>query len=203
MKRFLPYGLLSIALCSLAAPDAEACVPIPDADAVTGLEGRRGVVWIEADTFSLTFQNQTSTVGGDFAWVIPIPGVPDAVDQASEQFLNDLDRVTAPMIEQSDCYKECPSEYADAGVAPGNSQSGVSSEVTVWISGSLGDLEYVVVSADSSVELLEWLTDRGFNLDKALVDVMDDYLGRSFSFFAAKVSGAGASAMTSLARRRR
>jgi hypothetical protein len=173
----------------LAARPARACIPIPDASGVTDMESRRAVVWLRQTTFEMMFQNRYSGSAADFAWVIPLPGVPTKVDQPSDGFLEDLDRFTAPMIENQQCVVPCV-KYPDAGALPGGTVPPPS--ITVWGSGVLGDLEYQVLSATSSQALITWLNTQGFQLPAALETLVNSYLSDGWVFFAAKIA-AGAS----------
>lgn len=184
---------IGFALVLTAPRPAEACIPIPDASGLTDMNARRAVIWIDSSSFDIIFQNQYSGSGKSFAWVIPLPGVPTQVDQPTDGFLRDLDRFTAPMFEKRSCYVPCPSGPPDAGVSQGPKVP--PPEVTVWQSGSLGNLDYVVLSSKSSADLVTWLKGRGFKLPASLTPLVDDYLSKGFTFFAAKLaSGAGAQA---------
>jgi len=153
------------------------------------MNGRRAVIWLRsAQTFEMIFQNRYSGDSKSFAWIIPLPGVPTKVDQPADSFLDELDRLTAPMIEDRSCTIPCNRGWGmDAGIAvPGGTSQGP--DVTIWGSGRLGDLEYVTISSSKSKDLMDWLTARGFNLDLSLQAIIDTYLMKGFVFFAAKIA---------------
>ncbi len=153
------------------------------------MNGRRAVIWLKSNqTFEMIFQNRYTGDAKGFAWIIPLPGVPTKTDQPTANFLDELDRLTAPMIEKRSCTIPCQRGWAtDAGVAlPGSNTQ--PPDVTVWGSGKLGDLEYVTLSSTKSKDLLDWLTARGFNMDLSLQAIVDTYIQKGFVFFAAKLA---------------
>lgn len=194
MHRFLTC-CAAIGLALLPTRPARACIPIPDASGVTNMEARRAVIWLRQSTFEMIFQNQYSGSAQDFAWVIPLPGVPTDVGQPTDSFLEELDRYTAPMIENQSCTKPCPSwGPPDAGAVPGATVPPPS--VTVWGHGSLGDLDYQVLSSTSSQALINWLNAGGFTLPAGIEPLVASYLADGFTFFAAKVASGAASSKT-------
>ncbi len=162
-----------------------ACVPVPDATGLTEMSGRRAVIWIKDDTFEMIFQNQYSGDAEQFAWIIPLPGVPTLVVQASDGFLDELDEYTKPILEEQRCYIPCPIDYEEVDAGLGTPD--VESTVTEWGSGSLGDLEYTVITSDSNDDLLAWLSARDFELDSALEPLIQSYIDNGAAFFAAKM----------------
>jgi hypothetical protein len=184
-RTMVALGLCAL-LAGLAARPARACIPIPDTSGVTDIDSRRAVIWIKLWTFELILQNRYTGTAKDFAWVVPLPGVPLEVDQPQEHFFEDLDVYTAPMIEQRACVTPCATKGGmDAfmlgpEVAP--------PKVTLWSSGTLGELEWQVLSAQDSQALTAWLVDQGFQLPTALRPLIDSYLADGFVFFAAKLA---------------
>ena len=152
------------------------------------MTGQRGVVWIHEDgTVDLHVQSSYAGAADEFAWVIPVPALP-TVSEGSGDFLDDLDRATAPRFTYERCYYPCP-DYsggdadADAdspGVPPGD-------PVVVWDEGQVGILDYSIVSATHPEDLLAWLTDNGFAGIEGMDPVIAEYVRDGFYFFAARI----------------
>lgn len=192
---FLSMMIVPLALCCLSPRQARACIPIPDASGLTDMQSRRAVIWIKSQSFEMMFQNLYSGSSKNFAWVIPLPGAPTKVAQPSKGFVEQLDAYTSPMFEKQQCFVPCPKNWGrDASVASMPDAGVNPPQVTVWGTGQLGDLDYVLISSSKSADLIAWLKARSFNLPTTLTPLVDDYLKKGFVFFAAKVStGAGIS----------
>jgi hypothetical protein len=194
MKRSSPLLAVSVMVATVAMSwlprPAQACIPLPNASGLTDMESRRAVIWIHPQTFDIMFQNRYTGNAQDFAWVIPLPGVPTAVGQPSDNFFEDLDRFTSPMFEDRSCTIPCPSYNADGGIS--GEVNIVPPEVTIWGSGKLGDLEYVVISSTTSADLVAWLKAHNYSLPVELEPLVDDYLSKGYTFFAAKIAAGAA-----------
>jgi hypothetical protein len=148
------------------------------------------------DSDSLTLFIQSSVQGDlqDFAWVLPLPAIPDSIDEAPSDLFQLLDDMTAPRFIQ---YKK--HEPSGAGCLNGldfessgdgqeiTAASDNRGEVEILNTGLVGDFSYEVVRSDEPDALVTWLNENGYRIPNALKPIMNDYIEEGFVFLAAKV----------------
>lgn len=151
---------------------------------------QRALIWQRFDALELiiepVFDWEPGTPG---AWVIPLPALPQEIKAGDPVFLKDLDRATAPRFEEACidtsccCYPE-PCDLA----APETKLLREELGVIVWASGSVGALDYVVLSSAEGYRLAQWLQDNDFEIPNELLSVITDLETAGVYWFVAKVS---------------
>ncbi|MCB9665141.1 MAG: DUF2330 domain-containing protein [Alphaproteobacteria bacterium] len=163
-------GALALGAAALALPDqAAACggffcssVPMDQSKEriVFAIDEEAGKVDVHVQIF---FQGEARA----FAWVVPVPGVPE-VGLSTDQLFQTLDWQTRPYFnldwkEKGSCVydggifygPEAALDDADSGAGGGPPSDGV----TVEAEGQTGPYDWKVVSATSKQALLDWLAD--------------------------------------------
>lgn len=153
------------------------------------VDAQRAVIDVGADALDLIIEPVFRWTGGDGAWVVPFPALP-AVSAADGDFLAELDRVTAPKyvdvcMEPSCC---CDGWACDVATPGGGEAVGVDSDVTVWESGTVGDLEYVLIGAQEGDDIVQWLADNDFAVPAALGDALAAMETSGTVFFVSRVA---------------
>ncbi len=117
----------------------------------------------------------------DFAWVVPVPGVPE-LGSASRALFDDLLDMTAPMYRTRDDTWSChPGFSPDLADGPG---------VDVIRRDLIGMYDVTVLAADNAAALDDTLTAWGFlhaGNSAQVLPVLDDYVGRGWVFVAMRV----------------
>ena len=129
----------------------------------------------------------------DFAWVLPVPGVPD-VFLSTEALFDTLERSTVlqPQVQldttgpcitgETDADSDTDSD-SDSDVDTGPGYGGVD----VLVEAPVGPYDTVVLQATSSVVLVDWLQDNGYAVPDALAGSIDPYLASGMNFLALKL----------------
>ncbi|MBK7152468.1 MAG: DUF2330 domain-containing protein [Sandaracinaceae bacterium] len=139
-------------------------------------------------TVTAVVQVQYSGPSESFAWVLPVPGIPE-VEVSSDLAFNRLMAVSNPLYlmnttvdgvcrqPRSDSptttfATTSPQFFADAGVGP---------PVTVVAAGNVGPYEYEVIQLDPSTErpgdvAIAWLGDNGYDVDSLGGSSLGSYL---------------------------
>ena len=127
----------------------------------------------------------------EFAWVVPVPDVPELFPSSDDVFTL-LDSVTKPQFRLVvDEVDECDDDriwydydYALSSSAPAPEAGGVN----VVAEEKVGPYETVTLRARSTDELLTWLQDNGFDLPDALSPALDPYVAEESYFVAMRLA---------------
>ena len=122
----------------------------------------------------------------EFAWVVPVPGVPKIETFPAAAF-DALDVATEPRFDLPDGCRFSD----DRSVPPqgGNVEVGEPSAtgVTVLASSIVGDYETETLSATGAAELYIYLNDNGFRVVEQMVPFIELYIGQGLNFVAVKL----------------
>lgn len=148
---------------------------------------------------TLTMANDFDGAVGEFALVVPVPVVvqQDDVQVLEPAVFDRLDLYSGPRLVEYDCdglYPEPPKKSLgcsqDMSVMAFEDAGGAQSSVDVESRFIVGEYDVVVLSADDSMDLLQWLSDQGYAVSPAASDAIQEYLDQGSYFFAAKVDPA-------------
>jgi hypothetical protein len=139
----------------------------------------------------------------DFGWVVPFPQLPQVDERPVDtDFFKDLDTMTATYFVTEGCYHGgcggndigfCGTAAGDAGYQ----DETAGSKVTVWRSGEIGILEYVIVSSGDGESIVEWLETNGFVVRASAEPIIQQLASERTYFFAARI-GIGVSSVKTL-----
>jgi hypothetical protein len=153
------------------------------------------------DEGSITTYVQISYTGRpeDFAWVLPMPSVPN-VDTADSAMFRDLDRLTQPVYippRPPDCLRRpMPAMAAPAGRSEAKPASD-GSQTTVLASGEVGPFAYDVVTSPDPLDLVAWLRNNGYRITDEMIPLVRVYTDEGLVFLAMKLKpGQGTSDVT-------
>jgi len=136
------------------------------------------------------------------AWVVPLPAVPTKVLEGDPGVLDDLDALTAPtfvsLCWEPDCHEECGlfgcafggggSSGGEGGGGGGGNVETTGASVTVWSSGTVGALDYHVISADDTADVSAWLDANGYALGDGAAEALATLTAEGTVFFVARVT---------------
>jgi hypothetical protein len=150
---------------------------------------------------TLTMANDFEGAVGEFALVVPVPTVitEDQVHVLDPAVFTRLDAYSGPRLVEYTCdqlYPEKPDwspslgcrsyDLAMDGALDSGGMGGVD-PVEVEERFIVGEYEIVVLSADDSLAMLQWLSDQGYAVSPAAADAIQEYLDQGSYFFAARV----------------
>lgn len=135
------------------------------------------------EKISITFSTGYTGDGKNFAWVIPVPAVPELEDiretgEIAETAFRLLEQQTAPF------YTPAPMGWRGAG----GKAEGPLSCVTVHGTVLLEHYQASVLGAASGSSLLDWLTQNGYEVSRAAESVLDAYVQDNWAFVAVKLN---------------
>ena len=161
-------------------------------ESTTEIGAQRAVLWLDGSDLVLEIEPNFHWDENGAAWVIPLPARPE-VFVGDSVFMDDLDWMTRPRFILTKSKETCHCSLF-GGSSAGNKALGsgdvarAKDLVTVWQNGSLGNLDYVVISGDDNENILEWLDKSGYYVSDTLKTAFDDMDFSKKYFFAAKVS---------------
>jgi hypothetical protein len=160
---------------------------------------------IDEDAGKTTAHVQITYVGDPaaFAWIVPVPGVPDVADSKQSHF-EELDAATRLMVTPPPSIPCAQRAFADDSSAEcgGCSDSDVvnsaggdefgdnpnpDSPVTVYAHDFTDNYEYHVIGAERTGDLVTWLQDNLYNVTDNMTPVMDVYNNPALRFLAVKL----------------
>jgi hypothetical protein len=152
-------------------------------------EAQRAVLWLRDGQWELTIYPLFSRQAGRSAWVVPFPVRP-VVSEGSADLMDELEAITAPVTVEfcSQPYCCCPGDEWCETAAGGDGQpQWAEPTVNVWERGTVGSLDYVVLSSADGESLTNWLTDNDYGIPAAVTPVLTDLAAEGSFFFAAKL----------------
>jgi hypothetical protein len=153
----------------------------------------------DGDRTVITMANDFQGEVEDFAVVIPVPTFieREQINVGSRALVEHLDAYTAPrLVEYHDpdpCMRFELRKYAmnDAAL-PSSIQeleaAGRSRGVTIEASYTVGEYDILILSADESSGLIDWLKENDYRIPRGAKRVVESYLKQDMRFFVAKVN---------------
>ena len=180
------YALLLALACMLLTPlSVAACGGLFTADSYTEQSAERLIFAVDPGKVTLYEQIRYTGSPKDFAWVLPVPALPQ-VDTASVELFQNLNSQTAPHFytpgeqDSSSCYANGGSGAA----APQNSSS-----VNVFSGGNVGPYSYNVINSNSPQALTQWLTAHNYKIPAESQAEMQPYIAAHMFFLAMRLKG--------------
>ncbi len=165
-------------------------------DAPVDQSGEDIVFGINSDDGEVTMHVQVAYEGPseDFAWIVPVSQNPE-VGVSTDQLFFELDWRTRPTFnieyverhrcENDNTYQDYDYSSYSASSAPAADSAGGTVEVVQQ--GQVGPYEQVVLRAETTEGLLDWLQDNGYDLPDSLDSVLTPYVDSESYFLALKL----------------
>ena len=203
-----PYLLCGLAVSLMMASeptDARACGGTfcdngPQAMPVDQ-SGENVLFVMDGKTVEAHVQIQYEGAAERFAWIVPMPKVPD-VQVGSALLFNALLQGTVPsygFTQQTDvCEAEGPSDMANgaggfAGGSGGGSGGGAGSGPQVVFEKTVGAFEVVVLQGGTAQEVSKWLGDNNYQNIPSAPEILKDYVDQNYVFVAIKLTAGSSS----------
>lgn len=180
--------LLAVALF-IMPPSALACGGLFCQNIPVDQAAERIIFSVDPDQVTAYVQINYMGEAPDFAWVVPVPAVPD-VDVAEIDPFNEIQAATDPVFmlpPQPDCL------FRDDGGAVFESAAMPSADsaesVTVFASGEAGPYAYDVVGTETGEAnaLIDWLNENNYRITPEMEPLVHVYVEESMVFLAMKL----------------
>ena len=183
------------ALCAgaliVSAPPAQACGGFFCSQQPMDQAGERIVFGVDEGRVSANIQITFDGDAEDFAWVVPVAGVPD-ISLAPEYLFQQIDNSTRPIYWLNWDYGDdsCgfwPYPEAD-GAGGGGGDPSEDGGVEVLAHEQVGPYDTVVVSSQNAMDMLTWLNDNGFDQPEESLPIIDHYILQGMVFLGMKLT---------------
>lgn len=130
----------------------------------------------------------------DFAWVLPVPGIPD-ISLGNNAIFPALEQATRPRFSLQQVGQPCDADFqripfnafTGASSSASSSADGESGGVEVLSSGEIGPFEQQVVSSDDPSAMAQWLVDNNYLLSERGEELLKPYIDMGMNFLALKL----------------
>jgi MYXO-CTERM domain-containing protein len=197
-----PYALPLTALLLAALPPRAAdacggtvCDQGPNAMPVDQT-GENILFVIDQDQVEVHIQIQydPDTNAQQFAWLIPLPEVPD-FSVGSELLFQELLNATVPTYGLNDVFEFCGGTGTDgfpqtsgASFVDESTSGGTDTGVVVKKIETVGAFEVVVLGGMNAADIMQWLGDNGYQQDPNAQPILQEYIDEGNSVVAFKLS---------------
>jgi hypothetical protein len=144
---------------------------------------QRAIMWQRDQVWEIHIQPIFSRGRGSGTWIVPFPVLP-TVEPSSAAFFEQLEMLTAPVF-VSYC-ETCPGSGGGEGGEAEIVDAGA--YVRVWERGSVGDLDFTVISSADGESAVDWLVSQGYEVDSAGEALLTELEGEGAFFFVGKLS---------------
>ncbi|MEM7343818.1 MAG: DUF2330 domain-containing protein [Chloroflexota bacterium] len=188
-KRLVFLGILTILLLS-AAP-AGACGGLFCQNIPVDQAAERIIFTVDPDTVSAYVQINFTGNAPDFAWVVPVPSVPE-VDVAEVSAFNELQVATDPVFmvpPVPDCMFDDEFSFFGGAMAPEPALESAAQDVTVYSSGEAGPYAFDVVGTETGNvnALIDWLNENNYRITPEMEPLVFVYVREGMMFLAMKL----------------
>lgn len=198
MKKLFPLLIASLTL--LVSGNALAFCGFYVAKADTRLYNKASKVVMvrDEDRTVITMSNDFQGDVKDFAMVVPVPELleREQINVTSQALIDHLDAYTAPRLveyfDEDPCnLRRMLKMEATNALAPSMVVADAMAEdlgVTIEASYTVGEYDILILAAEESDGLVQWLTTNGYQLPPGAEAVVGSYLKQGMKFFVAKVN---------------
>jgi hypothetical protein len=176
-------------LASLLLPAALACpTVVPGTPSQLSFDTAQIAIARQGDLTTFSVSINPAGDPQDFALVLPVPEVlaQEQVRTLDGALFARLDAYTAPRFVRSPC--QTSDSAAGGNDGGGGEEEGGTGEVVVEASYLVGDYEVVILSAEESDALIDWLNANGYQLPEGAGPMVQEYIDQGVFFLAAKVA---------------
>jgi len=187
--------------CGIASNNAAAFCGFYVAKADTDLfnSASQVVMVRDEDRTVITMANDFEGDVKDFAMVIPVPTFIERgqINVANQGLIDHLDAYTAPRLveyfDENPCQRhayrtELAMAMADSVQLKGSGVAAEESGVTIEAKYTVGEYDILILSAEESSGLIDWLQANDYQLPEGAEEVVGSYLKQGMRFFVAKVN---------------
>ena len=197
-----------VAFTALPSSSARACGGFA-CSATPIIQSRESVVYsYEADgTISMAVQINYEGRDEDFAWILPVPVVPDSIEVGVDALFTQLQAATEPTFVldrrvDGTCAADPHCSYPGGGgfgcsyaayesAPPYTDGGGVGADagsVVIHSEGNVGPYDTVVIGAATASEVVTWLGDNSYDIPAGIEPLLEPYATQGFVFVALRLN---------------
>jgi len=220
LRLVLPTLLAATCLVTLAPSQANACGGFvcnnPNGGGPTPVvqAGERVIFEKRADGRIRAYvQIRYNQPGGPpigFSWIVPVMNIPE-IGIANAGMFDILDNATAPQFRfltqqgpvsggggGGGCSDSSGADFSRGGAPGAFNETADASGVMVWGQERVGDYETAIIGSEDPMVLIEWLTERDYDIPEGAEDLIGDYVeeGHVFAAFRYAPLGEGTGTLT-------
>ena len=150
---------------------------------------QRAILWQRNGVWEIHITPVFTRNHAKSAWVVPFP-VLFKVKTGSSDFFNQLELLTAPLFVEA-CVETNAGSGCNRNQGGGDSNitpTGGQSLVEIWDQGTVGELDYVIISAQTQAHIIDWLKSNGYQVTDLAKASLRKFEADGTFFFAAKLS---------------
>jgi hypothetical protein len=190
-RMILILTVISLCLPVYVMADGISFLDIRSANMEVQATTQRAVVWLRNGVWEIHIMPIFKRHKAKAAWVVPLPVLPQ-VKESSSDFFNHLELLSAPMFMEV-CSETTGGGCGTTGSSSSSSSGGASirtgtGHVEIWEHGTVGDLDYVIITTDHQVYMVEWLRNNNYYVTDLAEASLKKFEANSTFFFAAKIS---------------
>jgi hypothetical protein len=180
--------LLIVLLSSYSALLADGCLFL-DIDKIGNpaeSPNQRALIIHDGKTETLVLQVKYSGTVENFAWVVPLPTLPEenSITTASDSIFKELHDGTQPRVYRTYRHKDA---YRGGGGGEGDLSPISETTVHIWENLRVGPYDVAVLSGSSAQALIDWLNANGYHIPGEAHAIIDFYIQKSWVFIATRV----------------
>lgn len=182
-------AILATALIGATAAPASACGGFFCSFLPIDQTGEQIVFSVAPGKVTATIQIAYAGEAQNFAWVVPVSGVPE-IRLGAQGFFGAVEQATSPQwyLDWNWGEGQCGFFSPERDFAGGPPQAdGGENEVVVLAEEQVGPFETVTLAAKDATKLIEWLDGHGFFQPEGSVDIMEHYVDQGKNFVAMKL----------------
>ncbi len=179
--------MAAVALYEQPAAHACGCFAPPDPSVPIVQAGERIAFAMEDGDVIAHIQIQYSGDAEEFAWLVPLPSLPE-MTLGTDELFTQLIATTQPKYIVNREFEECSllGEGSAADGSPSSSPTG-SDEGPLVSRDTIGPYDYAILKADSKQPMLDWLSSERFFVPAGTEEVVDPYIRPGAYFLALKL----------------
>jgi hypothetical protein len=168
-----------LAILIALAPQAALACGIPFEASIAH---EQALLIVDGERQQLITSLQLHAAAADAAVVLPVPGIPEQVDQPAggDTLFSYLSAATAPLIRTETRLRLGTRPDGSAGSGPGG--------VELLGAETIGGYDVARLAADDAGALQAWLDANGYSVPPAAAPILDDYVADGWSFVAVKLA---------------
>ena len=148
---------------------------------------QRAVLWQRDQIWEVHIEPVFHRGSGSGVWVVPFPVEPQ-VSESSHAFFQELEMLTAPVFVSFCREPDCSGGGGGGGgTGTGAQISEAHSTAEVWQQGTVGDLDFTVLSAGDGDDLMDWLSSHGYEAPSNAEALVTSYQNEGAYFFVGRL----------------